>query len=91
MPDYVWIQNVVFPLVGMGMATVFGFMIFKTVNRVIDRKSSGNIRKEELEELRSAIEELRGELHEEIAELQERVDFAERALTSGAQRGPAAS
>ena len=90
MPDYVWIQNVVFPLAGMGMATIFGVMILKTINKVIDRKST-NIRKDELEELRSTIEELRGELHEEIAELQERVDFAERALTSGAPRGPAAS
>lgn len=91
MPDFMWIQEVVFPLAGMGMATLFGVMILKTINKAIDRKSAENIRKGELDELRSTIEELRGELHEEIAELQERVDFAERALASGVPRGPAAS
>jgi hypothetical protein len=91
MPDYIWIQNVVFPVLGMGMATIFGVMIIKTVNKVIDRKSGGGLRKQEIEELRASLEELRGELHTEIAELQERVDFAERALTSGVPRGPAAS
>jgi hypothetical protein len=83
--DYVWIQNVIFPILGMGLAGLFGYWIIKTINKVIDRRSGGAIPKAELEDLRHMIEDLRAEVQQDVAELQERVDFAERALTSGAR------
>lgn len=88
MPDFIWIQNVIFPLVGMSMGMATIFMIYRTVNRILDRKlRSGD--SAELDELRGELSEMRLEIGNQLADLHERMDFAERALTSGPRRDPA--
>ena len=38
MPDWLWIQEVVFPLIGMAMGAGVLYGIYRTANRLIDRK-----------------------------------------------------
>ena len=38
MPDFVWIQEVVFPILGMGMGVLVMFGLYRTVNRALDRR-----------------------------------------------------
>lgn len=90
MPDFVWIQNVIFPLVGMGMGVLTLFGLYRIVNRLIDRKDRGKLAApdgaimQELERLRGKVESLEGtSLH--LEELEERLDFAERMLTERRQ------
>jgi len=35
--DWIWIQNVIFPLVGMGMGAFFLYGVYRTVNRALYR------------------------------------------------------
>jgi len=88
MPDWLWIQNVVFPILGMGIAVYFGTHVFRIIHKIVDRRGAG-LARAEVEELREAIEELRAEVHEEMTDLNERVDFAERALISARGASPA--
>ncbi len=90
MPDFVWIQNVIFPLVGMGMGVLTLFGLYRIVNRLIDRKDKGRLTApdeaiiQELERLRRKVESLEStSLH--VEELEERLDFAERMLTERRQ------
>ncbi len=90
MPDFVWIQNVIFPLVAMGMGAFFLFGVYRIVNRLIDRKDKRRLTApdeaimQELERLREKVESLESNsLHME--ELEERLDFAERMLTERRQ------
>ena len=80
MPDYVWIQNVIFPLIGMGGVGLLCFGAYRIVNRVLDRKLAAGPDAEHLEALRAEIDELRRDHTHEITDLHERIDFAERLL-----------
>ena len=80
MPDFVWIQNVIFPLAGMGLVALLGFGIFRTVNKIIDRKMSPGAAAGAVEALRGEIDALRAEHSIEIAEIYDRLDFNERLL-----------
>jgi hypothetical protein len=84
--DWWEIQQIVLPVLGMGMATYFGTLIFKTIHKVIDRKAAAQLTAEEVTELRGAIEDMQAELRDGLADIQERLDFTERALTSGRPR-----
>ncbi len=86
MPDWIWIQNVVFPLVGMGMATFFGWQIIKSVNKHLERRAQlqgggdmGELRRE-VERLRSLVES-DGDVGARLSDLEERLDFTERVLS----------
>ena len=85
MPDFIWIQNVIFPLVGMGMATFFGWQIIRSVNRHLDRrhqmKGGGDIEelKREVERLRSMVDG-GDDVVARLADVEERLDFTERVL-----------
>ena len=85
MPDWLWIQNVVFPILGMGMGTFAMFGIYRTVNRHLDRKHEkemvdrGGGSGRQMEELRARVEELE-ENAMRVHELEERLDFAERMI-----------
>ena len=63
----------IFPLVGMGMGMTVLFMIYRTVHKVIDRRSRKGITAEEVEEIRAHLDEVRAELGGQIIDLQERV------------------
>jgi hypothetical protein len=87
MPDWLWIQNVVFPLVGMGMGVLFMFGVYRVAMRWIDRRHERLMVEgaapgggAEVAQLRSRVEVLEDALGR-VQELEERVDFAERLLT----------
>ena len=81
MPDYLWIQNVVFPLIAMGGVGMLGFGIYRTVNRIIDKRMSRGVSPKEIEALHAEIDAVRSEQAVEIAELYDRLDFTERLLS----------
>lgn len=80
MPDWVWIKNVVFPILGMGMATFFGWTILRMINRHLERRAEE--RRLTLmgggpsEETQAQIDALR----DQVEALAERLDFNERLL-----------
>ena len=84
--DFVWFQNVVLPVLGMGMGAFVLFGAYRTVNRQLDRRHEKEMAAATHEHASPELEELRGrvELLEETAarvhELEERLDFTERML-----------
>jgi hypothetical protein len=89
-PDFVWIQNVVFPLVGMSLGALFLFGVYRTVNRMIDRRHEAKMGipaglAAEVEQLRQRLDQL-DDQQERLQELEERLDFAERMLAQHTQR-----
>ncbi|MFC1640135.1 hypothetical protein ACFL3B_05165 [Gemmatimonadota bacterium] len=84
--DFVWFQNVVLPVLGMGMGAFVLFGAYRTVNRHLDRRheqqlaaSSGGHAGPELEDLRGRVELLE-DVVDRVHELEERLDFTERLL-----------
>jgi len=89
--DWVWIQNVIFPLIGMGMGTFVLYGIYRTVNRALDRRHEARqmvgggemtVEVRRLEDRVAALEEQ----SQRVQELEERLDFAERILAKQGQR-----
>jgi hypothetical protein len=92
-PDWLWIQNVVFPLIGMGMGVLFLVGGYRLVSRLIDRRHelrlaerSGGAGSEAFERLQARVDLLEDQAGR-VAELEERVDFAERLLAQGRSSG----
>jgi hypothetical protein len=90
MPEWLWIQEVVFPLLGMGIGVFVLYNGFRIAKQSIDRhherelaKSQGN--PGELTQLRERVEQLE-ELGYRLQELEERVDFTERVLAQAPHR-----
>lgn len=84
--DFVWFQNVVLPVLGMGMGAFVLFGAYRTVNRHLDRRHErqmaagiGGKLAPELEDIRSRLELLEDNA-ERLPELEERLDFTERML-----------
>lgn len=93
MPDWVWIENVVFPLVGMGMGVLFMFGVYRIAVRWIDRRHErlmvergGGAGAGEVQQLRARVETLEESVGR-VQELEERLDFAERILAQQRERG----
>ena len=89
MPDFVWIQNVVFPILGMGITSVVLIGVYRTVNRVLDRRHEDKLRAagpgpEVVSQLEDRITVLESHM-ERMQELEERLDFAERMLAQHRQ------
>ena len=89
--DWIWIQNVVFPLIGMAMGGFVLFGVYRTVNRVLDRRhesrqltDGGELQAEvrRLEDRMAVLEDSA----QRVQELEERLDFAERMLAKQGQR-----
>ncbi|MBI2074119.1 MAG: hypothetical protein HYW52_11270 [Gemmatimonadetes bacterium] len=85
--DWLWIENVVFPLVGMGMGVLFMFGVYRVAMRWIDRRHERLMTERgsgagagELQQLRARVEALEDSVGR-VPELEERLDFAERLLT----------
>jgi len=89
--DFVWVQNVVFPLILMGMGAFALFGVYRTVNRVLDRRhdarqlEGGDGVRAELRRLEDRILALE-DTNQRVQELEERLDFAERMLAKQGQR-----
>lgn len=91
--DWHWIQNVIFPLVGMGMGGFVLFGIYRTVNRVLDRRhearqlglGGGAAMDAEVRRLEDRVAVLEDQA-QRVQELEERLDFAERILAKQGQR-----
>jgi hypothetical protein len=88
--DWVWVQNVILPIMGMGIGTLVLVGVYRTVNRFLDRRHEmrlgvgGPEIGEELVQLRQRIEQLEARAYR-WDELEERLDFAERMLAQHAQ------
>lgn len=84
MPSWLWIQNVVFPILGMGMGALFMVGVYKTANRWLDRRHEREMMEHgmgggDLRELHGRLEVL-DDVMLRLQDLEERVDFAERML-----------
>ncbi len=90
MPDYIWIQKVVFPIIGMGLIGLMGIGIYRIVVKMIDRKSTPSMTASgDIEALRAEMEAIRAEHAIEIAELHDRLDFTEQLLHRTTNTGAA--
>jgi uncharacterized protein involved in cysteine biosynthesis len=93
MPDWLWIQNVVFPLIGMGMGVLFMFGVYRVTMRWIDRRherllaergaGSGSA---EMRQLQARVDQLE-DVVVRVQDLEERLDFTERVLAQQRERG----
>jgi hypothetical protein len=89
--DWIWVQNVIFPLIGMGMGGFVLFGIYRTVNRMLDRRHEARMlpggapMTEEMRRLEDRVAALE-EQGQRVQELEERLDFAERILAKQGQR-----
>jgi cell division protein FtsB len=88
--DFVWVQNVIFPLIGLGMGGFVLLGVYRTVNRLIDRRherlaGGGAKLARDVEELEARISQLE-EHAARVQDLEERLDFAERMLAKQGQR-----
>lgn len=89
MPDWIWVQNALLPVLGMALGALVLFGVYRTVNRHLDRKhdlrvSGGGSEVVgevvgEVARLRERVEALEDHSFR-MQELEERVDFAERVL-----------
>jgi hypothetical protein len=85
-------QQVVIPILGMGLAAFLGFGVFRMIGKAFERKSLDessraalDVLREEVERQRvqlEGVEQLRGRLEE----VEERLDFTERVLTQRTER-----
>lgn len=83
-------NDVVLPLLGMGMGLFVLYNGFRLAYRALDQKHQRDLAKtggtpDELADLRERVERVE-DLASRLQELEERVDFAERMLTSGRER-----
>ncbi len=92
MPSWIWIQNVVFPLIGMGMGGFVMYAIYRTVNRHLDHRHDLRMAEsragpvaDEVERLHQRMEMIEDQVSR-VAELEERLDFAERLLAQQSDR-----
>jgi hypothetical protein len=93
MPDWVWIQNVVFPILGMGIGVFVLYNGFRIARYAIDKHHEQELAKaqaegspEELAQLRDRVERLE-ELGYRVQDMEERLDFTERVLARLPERG----
>ncbi len=90
-PEIVWFQNVVLPILGIGLGGFAMFGVYRTLNRFLDRRHerlmavNGESSSPELEDLRNRVEALEDAAFR-VQELEERIDFTERLLTK--HQGP---
>ena len=86
--DPILINNLIIPLAGMATAVILGLPVVKALVRFVERKTGGAIDTrlhEELEELRGRVEAIE-ETRTRVLDLEERLDFAERMLTTSRDR-----
>lgn len=91
MPSWLWIQEVVFPLIGFAMGGFVLYGVYLTVNRALDRRHAARMGGDgpladevrRLEDRVALLEEHAGR----VQEIEERLDFAERMLAKHGQ-GP---
>jgi hypothetical protein len=93
MPDWLWIQNVVFPLVGMGMGVLFMFGAYRVTMRWIDRRHErlmlergAGAGSADLRQLQARVDLLE-DVAVRVQDLEERLDFTERVLAQQRERG----
>jgi len=92
-PDWLWIQNVIFPILGMGMGAFFMFGLYRVANRALDRRHERLMAErgagggsEDVQQLRARVEQLE-DMAARVQDLEERLDFTERVLAQQRERG----
>ncbi len=93
MPSWLWIQNVIFPLVGMGMGVLFMFGAYRVAMRWIDRRHERLMAEGgeggaslAVQQLQARVEQLE-DVAVRVQDLEERLDFTERVLAQQRERG----
>ncbi len=80
-------QQIILPIMGMGLAAFLGFGVFRMIGKAIERRSLDESGRAALDALRDELERQRiqvegvEELRDRLVEVEERLDFAERVLT----------
>ena len=93
MPDWIWIQNVVFPLIGMGMGVLFMFGAYRIATRWIDRRHERLMLERGAGGGSAAVEQLQARVDQledvaaRVQDLEERLDFTERVLARQREQG----
>jgi hypothetical protein len=93
MPDWIWIQNVVFPLIGMGMGVLFMFGAYRVTMRWIDRRHERLMVERGADGGSAAMQRLQARVDQmedvaaRVQDLEERLDFTERVLAQQRERG----
>jgi hypothetical protein len=83
-------EDIVLPLLGMGMGLFVLYNVFRLAHRALDQKHQRDLARvtgagPEVAELRERVERVE-ELAYRLQEVEERLDFAERMLASGRER-----
>ncbi len=84
-------NEIVLPLLGMAMGAFVLWGVYRTATRLLERRRGG-AGQAELEGLRSEVEQLKAhagaveDLSLRLSEVEERLDFAERLLTTERER-----
>jgi hypothetical protein len=94
MPEFMLLfEDVLLPILGMGMGAFAMFGVYRTINRHLDRRHerlmaerAGGGDARQLDELRGRVEDLE-EGSMRLQDLEERLDFAERMLAQQQRRG----
>ena len=93
MPDWLWIQNVVFPLIGMGMGVLLMFGVYRIATRWIDRRHErlmldrgAGAGSQDLRQLQARVDQME-DVAARVQDLEERLDFTERVLAQQRERG----
>ena len=93
MPDWLWIQNVVFPLIGMGMGVLLMFGVYRIATRWTDRRQERRMLdrgagagSQDLRQLQARVDQLE-DVAARVQDLEERLDFTERVLAQQRERG----
>ena len=85
MPDWIWIERVVFPIIGMGMGAMVLFGVYRTFNRMLERRHERQLAAMrgqgggDVAHLAERLDHLEDQVAR-LGELEERIDFAERLL-----------
>ncbi|MBI4501617.1 MAG: hypothetical protein HY700_10680 [Gemmatimonadetes bacterium] len=85
MPDFLFWNEVVIPLAGMGVGLFITFAIIRAVTKGLERRHEARMAAGgagEVEGLRAEV----GQLRSQVESLEERVDFTERMLTQERSR-----
>lgn len=92
LPASYYLEDVLLPALGIGLAAFFVWLLYRTINRWLDRRGAGGRGDAAVVALRAEVDELRRrvaageELQLRVAELEERLDFAERVLAQQRER-----
>lgn len=89
-PPLAVLEDLVLPIFGMALAAFVAWLLYRTINRWLDRRAGGAL--EDIQALRAEVARVQAqaggveELRLRVGELEERLDFTERVLARHQER-----